>query len=165
VGRGGGGVSTPFRKARRDRPRFNRHSFFGDDQPCPAKPCAPDSCLYPLKIFRFQVQNSRLWLFWSCLPRQVPAHNETYPKCGTEMRIISFIIDKAVMQKILTHLEFLSRTAISGRRRHPRNARASHPRLSLMKMRGPALMNRCADGKKSGDRYLIGAPIIGGKWV
>jgi hypothetical protein len=28
----------------------------------------------------------------------------TWPKCGTEMRIISFIIDKAVIQKILTHL-------------------------------------------------------------
>jgi hypothetical protein len=34
----------------------------------------------------------------------VPAHNETCPKCGAEMRIISFIFDKAVLQKILTHL-------------------------------------------------------------
>jgi hypothetical protein len=34
-----------------------------------------------------------------------------------------------------------------------------------MKMSGPALMNRCLDGKKSGARYRIGAPIIGVKWV
>jgi hypothetical protein len=34
-----------------------------------------------------------------------------------------------------------------------------------MKMSGPALMNRCLDGKKSADRHRIGAPTIGGKWV
>jgi hypothetical protein len=28
----------------------------------------------------------------------------TWPKCGTEMRIISFIFDKAVIDKILTNL-------------------------------------------------------------
>jgi hypothetical protein len=43
---------------------------------------------------------------------------------------------------------FLKRTGIRGRRRHPPNERAIHPRLSRMKMSGPALMNRCLAGKK-----------------
>ena len=34
-----------------------------------------------------------------------------------------------------------------------------------MKMSGPALMNRCLDGKKSSDRHQIGAPITVEKWV
>ncbi|MBL0380426.1 MAG: hypothetical protein JKP90_12345 [Desulfofustis sp. PB-SRB1] len=32
-------------------------------------------------------------------------------------------------------------------------------------MSGPALMNRCLDGKKSSDRHQIGAPITVEKWV
>jgi|GEM_PF-3004521 hypothetical protein len=56
----------------------------------------------------------------------------TWPKCGTEMRIISFIIDKAVLQKNLTHLGVFEQNRNRGRRRHPRNDRARHSRLSLM---------------------------------
>jgi hypothetical protein len=59
----------------------------------------------------------------------------------------------------------LKRTRISGRRGRPRNDRASHSRLSRMKLSGPTMMNRCVDGETSGARYRIGAPTVGGKWV
>jgi len=33
-----------------------------------------------------------------------PPHGQTHPRCGAEMRIIAFITEPAVSQKILRHL-------------------------------------------------------------
>jgi hypothetical protein len=52
--------------------------------------------------YKFKLIPSLVWR--ECIKKVWEVDPLAYPKYGNEMRIISFIVDKAVLQKILTHL-------------------------------------------------------------